>query len=76
MTEREAIAAALAKHPECTFAKADYGLRAWDFAPTWSVSLWRDEDLYLEEDPPRHVVEGFSRDSKFKGFFAEPEGRS
>jgi hypothetical protein len=58
MTAEEAMADALSKHPECSYADWTNGL-AFPFIPTYVVNLWRNEECYLNDDPPKHVCEGY-----------------
>lgn len=58
MTQEEAKLDALQKHPCCKYAEVRNGLSAmWNL--TWVVLLWRNEECYLEGDPPKHTVEGY-----------------
>jgi len=57
-TPDEAMADALAKHPECSYADWDNGLSI-GLGLTIVVSLWRNVDCWMNEDPPRNVVEGY-----------------
>jgi hypothetical protein len=59
-TAEEAMADALAKHTDCSYAEWDNGL---DFLFRWTyvVKLWRNEECWAAGDPPRYVVEGYLR---------------
>jgi hypothetical protein len=60
-TYDEAMVDALAKHPECTYADWANGIRmdGIGFQTTVVINLWRNEDCFINNDPPRHVVEGY-----------------
>lgn len=60
MTAEDAMADALSRFPDCTYAKWTDGM-AFPFTRTIVVELWRNEDCYQAGDPPRHVVEGYRR---------------
>ncbi len=57
-TPVEAMRDALAKHPDCSYADWQNGMM-FPFVITVVVELWRNEECYLADDPPRHVVEGY-----------------
>ena len=59
-TEREAIADALRKYPDCTFASCENGLD-YAFRATIVVNLWRDYGCYMHNDPPKYKCEGYLR---------------
>lgn len=59
-TAEDAIQDALSRYPDCTYAEWDNGLNGW-FQLTYVVKLWRNEDCWAAGDPPRHVVEGYTR---------------
>lgn len=61
MTSNEAIQVALDRHPDCAYATAHNGLDCL-FNPTWVVKLWRNEECYLADDPPRYTVQGLHKD--------------
>lgn len=66
MTERvwtveEAIADALAKHPDCKYADWGNGM-AFLFTPTIVVKLWRNEECFLADDPPKYIEDGYTRE--------------
>ena len=54
----EAELDALSKYPECKFARATNGINAM-LGMTVVVELWRNEECYLADDPPRRIVEGY-----------------
>jgi len=58
MTPQEAMADALQKHPDCSYADWQNGLNML-LQPTIVVELWRNEETWANNDPPRHVVEGY-----------------
>lgn len=58
MRYEEAMADALAKHPDCTYADWDNGMNGL-FQMTIVVKLWRNAECRLAGDPPEHVVEGY-----------------
>lgn len=60
-TREEAEADALARHPECTFARVEYGLSAW-LEITWVVNIWRNEECWLAQDPMKFVEQGYPQD--------------
>lgn len=60
-SEVEAKQDALSKHPDCSYARVEYGLDIF-LRPTWGVNLWRNEECYIEEDPPKYIEQGYSRD--------------
>jgi len=60
MTPQEAIADALSKHPDCKYADWDNGLTAF-LELTIVVKLWRNEECFLHNDPPKYIVEGYKR---------------
>lgn len=60
MTAQEAMQDALKKHPDCSYADWDNGMTAF-FELTIVVKLWRNEECYLANDPPKYTVEGYSR---------------
>lgn len=60
MTPQQAMNDALDKYPDCKYANWDNGMNAY-FQITIVVKLWRNEECYLANDPPRHVVEGYCR---------------
>jgi hypothetical protein len=57
-TQTEAKEHALALHPDCTHAEVDNGLTGF-FQTCWVVSLWRNEEVWLEGDPPKYVEQGY-----------------
>ena len=59
MTPEDAMADALSRHPDCTYAKWYDGL-TYVFIRTIVVKLWRNEECFRAGDPPRHVVEGYN----------------
>lgn len=61
MTSEEAEAHALSQHQDCAFAKAELGIGMF-LNPTWQVNLWRNEECYLADDPPRRIEQGYDRD--------------
>ena len=64
-TPEEAMADALKKHPECGYADWQIGLTFLMgpdgpmAATTTVVELWRNEECWMNNDPPRHTVEGY-----------------
>ena len=59
-TPEDAMADALAKHPDCTYADWANGL-SFNLLPTIVVKLWSDESSYLNNEPPKHIEEGYLR---------------
>lgn len=57
-TPREAVADALQRFPDCKYADWDNGM-SFPFHITIVVKMWRNEDCYLNDDPPKRVVEGY-----------------
>ena len=57
-TRAEAILDALAKNPECSHAETRPGLD-FLFNPTIVVELWRNEECWAANDPPKFIVEGY-----------------
>lgn len=49
---------ALRKHPDCKYAEVYNGLTMF-LETTWVVKLWRNEDCYLANDPPKYIEEGY-----------------
>jgi hypothetical protein len=62
VTSNEAIEYALAEHPDCSYGTAENGLD-FLFNPTWVIKLWRNEECYLADDPPRYTVQGLYKHS-------------
>ena len=60
MSGRDAVLAALDRHPDCSYGDWYNGLDCL-LRPTYVVKLWRTEECYLAGDPPRYIVEGFHR---------------
>jgi hypothetical protein len=60
-TPDEAKTDALAKHPDCAYADWEngIGMRGISMVMTIVVKLWRTEECWLCNDPPRHVIEGY-----------------
>jgi hypothetical protein len=56
--EDEAVADALSKHPDCSYAEWAYGLTGW-FQRTICVNLWRNAECHGAGDPPKYVEEGY-----------------
>jgi hypothetical protein len=56
--EAAAIADALSKHPDCSYAETFNGMD-WRFDRTWVVKLWRNKECYDAGDPPRHEIGGY-----------------
>jgi len=61
MTSDEAIKDALQKHPDCCYTTWDNGLNVF-LQLTIVVKLWRNEECYLANDPPRYICEGYLAD--------------
>lgn len=61
-TVEEAIADFRAKHPDCTHADWANGLGIF-MNPTIVVKLWRNEECFLADDPPKHVSDGYPCES-------------
>lgn len=60
MSADEAVQDALAKHPDCSYGNWQNGMNA-AFEMTIVVELWRNEECAAAGDPPKYVVEGYSR---------------
>lgn len=60
MTDEEIKIDALQQHPECKYADIQNGMN-FLLGITRVANLYRNEECYLEGDPPRHVVEGYPR---------------
>jgi hypothetical protein len=58
MTSDEAKLDALQRHSDCKHAEVYNGLN-FLLQLTWVVKLWRNEECYLNDDPPRHVEQGY-----------------
>ena len=58
ITDDAIIEDAIKRHPECSFGQVVNGMNCF-FEITRVVRLWRNEDCYLHDDPPRHEVEGY-----------------
>jgi len=61
VTRREALAYALGRHPECSYAEAEYGLNIV-LQPTWQVNLWRNKECRDAGDPVRAIEDNLHRD--------------
>lgn len=59
MTLSQAKEQALQKHEDCEYAEVYNGM-SWNFQRTWVVKLWRNEECYLNEDPPKYIEDGFA----------------
>jgi len=59
-TPETAKAEALRQHPDCSYAEWENGLDYF-LQPTIVVKLWRNEECWANDDPPRHIVGGFYR---------------
>jgi hypothetical protein len=59
-TPDEAKTDALAKHPDCAYADWENGMNS-NFRMTIVVMLWRNEECFINNDPPRHEVEGYEQ---------------
>lgn len=57
-TPEEAIADAKAKHPDCEHGEVRNGMN-WRFDLTHVVALWRNDECYLNDEPPKYQVEGY-----------------
>jgi len=57
-TPDEAMTDALSKHPDCTFADWTPGLDCL-LNSVIIVKLWRNEDCYLNDDPPKYKIGGY-----------------
>ncbi len=58
MNDNDLVTYCLGGNPDCTYGEVRNGLTAF-FRVTRVVVLWRNEECYLEGDPPRRTVEGF-----------------
>lgn len=58
MTDRDILIDALTKHPDCSHGEIYNGMNAV-LQLTRVVKLWRTEECYLADDPPRYIVEGY-----------------
>lgn len=58
MTPQEAMKDALAKHPDCKYADWDIGLDG-RLNLTIVVSLWRSEECWVNNDPPKYVIQDY-----------------
>jgi len=62
MTNQEIIADAISKHPDCSFGVIYNGVGI-SFPPrlftTRVVKLWRNEECYLCNDPPKYTVDDY-----------------
>ena len=61
MTPEEAMTDAMRKHPDCKYADWENGMNAM-FQMTIVVNLWRNEECFIAGDPPRHTIEGYSKE--------------
>jgi hypothetical protein len=57
-TPEEAMVDALSKHPDCNHATWVNGL-TFLLELTIVVHLWRNEECYLADDPPKYTIEGY-----------------
>ena len=55
MKLEEAIFFALQKHPDCKYTDWENGLAPITFALTYVIKLWRNEECYLANDPPKYI---------------------
>lgn len=57
-TDAEIIEDAIRRYPECSYGMVVNGLTPF-LQLTRVVRLWRNEECYFSDDPPRHEVEGY-----------------
>ena len=60
MKPEQAMQKALEEFPDCTYADWDNGF-AFPLIPTIVVKLWRNQECYLNGDPPKHE-KSYARD--------------
>ena len=60
MTPEEAMQDALQKYHDCKHAEWKNGLDCF-LRLTIVVQLWRNYECYINDDPPRRVVQGYRR---------------
>ena len=63
MNDNEIIAHAIGQHPDCTYGTVRNGL-TWNLQLTRVVELWRNEECYLNNDPPKHVVDSYPKEAQ------------
>ena len=61
MNDNEVVADAIKMHPDCSFGIVKDGVNAF-LQMTRVVQLWRNEECYNADDPPRHTVQGYPKE--------------
>jgi hypothetical protein len=58
-TQEDAILDALQRHPDCKHAEVRNGMNAF-FGLTWVVELWRNDECWYSNDPPKYTEQGYA----------------